>query len=558
FSKSSQSSETLTIADILGNNLRLNSLIIASLLFEDRIQKKHIRESTNKPSNKKIKKPVKKESDILEDLIKELSTEPETQYYRSKIEKKDFKEVLDRVKKDLQEIANSNSDFDTTRKKKAQEIIDNWKEWTISIKNLKKDLRINIQVEQQILASGNANQNIGTINSHCTALGKCQNDNSEGTPKGKRQDTGDRETINEPVETTDDPESDTQTINTKQNLNEKQVEEELVRRYSFRERKETNYTDVSGSDIDPYHYQAFSSLSNNPDSSIISLNRPIISETTYNLISTHIICAFNSTLHMVKESVEENLFEKIERLLNMRNKLILSKQIMQKLETIFEADFSEITLKIITEMESEKNMEKTEESQFLFFIRHALLDFVTMFKNLLPKVLNRDMSERTYIVESISPIFRSFRNAFPEIKYEWIEKDVRSVKKAGSMFAINIKSWKTDLLVIRLSDATEILHVEVSGPPFKVDKKHTIGDIKKLLMMVAIGDKLTLFSVSLVDKKKYLAIELASCVIPFSFEEIGCYIKIFNFFAIIRNEFNEQKKLLKKIHTFVPLVEDDT
>ncbi|CAG8785771.1 14135_t:CDS:2, partial [Cetraspora pellucida] len=112
-------------------------------------------------------------------------------------------------------------------------------------------------------------------------------------------------------------------------------------------------------------------------------------------------------------------------------------------------------------------------------------------------------------------------NAFPEIKYEWIEKDVRSVKEAGSMFAINIKSRKTDLLVIRLSDATEILHVEVSGPPFKADKKHTIGDIKKLLMMAAIGDKLTLFSVSLVDKKKYLAIELASCVIPFSFEEIG-------------------------------------
>ncbi|CAG8748202.1 521_t:CDS:2, partial [Dentiscutata heterogama] len=240
-------------------------------------------------------------------------------------------------------------------------------------------------VEQQILASGNANQNIGTINSHCTALGKRQNDNSEGTPKGKRQDTGDRETINEPVETTDDPESDTQTINTKQNLDEKQVEEELVRRYSFRERKETNYTDVSGSDIDPYHYQAFSSLPNNPDSSIISLNRPIILETTYNLISTHIICAFNSTLHMVKESVEENLFEKIERLLNIRNKLILLKQIMQKLETIFEADFAEITLKIITETESEKNMEKTEESQFLFFIRHALLDFVAMFKNLSPK-----------------------------------------------------------------------------------------------------------------------------------------------------------------------------
>ncbi|CAG8734980.1 31575_t:CDS:2 [Racocetra persica] len=351
------------------------------------------------------------------------------EYYRSKIGKKDFKEVLDRIKKDLQEIANSNSDFDTIRKRKAQEIIDNWKISPYSDELLVRRLAqagtvrmdsfdeepekrsANQYSEQQILASG-------AINSHCTTLGKRQNDDSEKTPKEKRQDTGDRKTINEPVEITDDPESDTQAINTEQNLDKKQVEEELA-------------------------------------------------------------------------------------------------------------------------------------------IRHALLDFIAMFKNL-PKVLNRDMSERTYIVESISPIFRSFRNAFPEVKYEWIEKDVRSVKEAGSMFAINIKSRKTDLLVIRLSDATEILHVEVSGPPFKADKKHTIGDIKKLLMMAAIGDKLTLFSVSLVDKKKYLAIELASCVIPFSFEEIGCYIKIFKFFAIIRNELNEQKKLLKKFRTFVPSVEDDT
>ncbi|CAG8442744.1 16305_t:CDS:2 [Acaulospora colombiana] len=45
--------------------------------------------------------------------------------------------------------------------------------------------------EQQILASGYANQNIGTINSRCTTLGKRQNDGPEGTPKEKRQDTTD-------------------------------------------------------------------------------------------------------------------------------------------------------------------------------------------------------------------------------------------------------------------------------------------------------------------------------------------------------------------------------
>ncbi|CAG8459177.1 1144_t:CDS:2, partial [Acaulospora colombiana] len=98
-------------------------------------------------------------------------------------------------------------------------------------------------------------------------------------------------------------------------------------------------------------------------------------------------------------------------------------------------------------------------------------------------VLVRDMSERSYIVECLSPILRAFRNAFPEVKYEWIEKDVKTLKDASDMFAINVRARKTDLLVLRLSDAMEILHVEVSGPPYKPEKKHTVGDAKKLLMM---------------------------------------------------------------------------
>src|SRR5581483_4132147 len=90
---------------------------------------------------------------------------------------------------------------------------------------------------------------------------------------------------------------------------------------------------------------------------------------------------------------------------------------------------------------------------------------------------------RSYIVECLSPIHRAFRNAFPDVKYEWIEKDVKTLKDASNMFAINVRARKTDLLVLRLSDATEILHIEVSGPPYKPEKKHTVGDAKKLLMM---------------------------------------------------------------------------
>ncbi|CAG8597816.1 4157_t:CDS:2 [Acaulospora colombiana] len=135
------------------------------------------------------------------------------------------------------------------------------------------------------------------------------------------------------------------------------------------------------------------------------------------------------------------------------------------------------------------------------------------------------MSERSYIVELLSPIFRSFRNAFPEVRYEWIEKDVKSLKEAGKMFAINVKARKTDLLIMRLSDGREILHIEVSGPPYKPEKRHTVGDAKKLLMMAV-------FKSYSIQNHWMLQINLW-------------------------NEFIEQEELLEEISYFMPLVNDD-
>src|SRR5205085_1813064 len=109
--------------------------------------------------------------------------------------------------------------------------------------------------------------------------------------------------------------------------------------------------------------------------------------------------------------------------------------------------------------------ESTEEARFNFFVRCSLMDFVTNFKYRAPRVLPRDMSERTFIIECLSPIFRSFRNAFPDIHYHWIEKEIGSIKDVNSMFNAKIRQRKADILVLRLSDGREIMNVEVSGPP---------------------------------------------------------------------------------------------
>ncbi|CAG8776459.1 3285_t:CDS:2, partial [Racocetra fulgida] len=265
---------------------------------------------------------------------------------------------------------------------------------------------------------------------------------------------------------------------------------------------------------------------------------PVITNASYNQYSMHMICAFGSTLHLVKETTDKQLYEEIEKIIKMRNKSVLSSSIVKKLEVILQSDYSTIVSKIIAETEVEDN-EITEDA----------------------------------------------RNSFPDIEYEWIEKVVRSIKGANNIFSCNMKPRKTDLLILRLSDATEILDIEVSGPPFNSTKKHTVGDAKKLLLLSvcslckilannfdcliedakqvrtyciqAIGDRLTLFATSLIDKKKYLAIELASCIIPFSFDAISCYARIFNFFAIIRNEFVKQEKIQKKIRSFIPLADNN-
>ncbi|CAG8579433.1 8920_t:CDS:2 [Paraglomus occultum] len=55
------------------------------------------------------------------------------------------------------------------------------------------------------------------------------------------------------------------------------------------------------------------------------------------------------------------------------------------------------------------------------------------------------------------------------------------------------------------------------------------------------------------DKEKFLAVELVSCLIPFSFDAIHYYTKIFNFFMRIRTEFVNQEKLRRKIYSSAPV-----
>ncbi|GBC05057.1 hypothetical protein RclHR1_00600020 [Rhizophagus clarus] len=145
-------------------------------------------------------------------------------------------------------------------------------------------------------------------------------------------------------------------------------------------------------------------------------NKPIITKATYNEYSSaHIICAFNSTIHPVKTTIGEQII----------------------FNNVSQSSYSKIESIIISEIKIDDN-QTTDEDRFIIFIRYALLDFVSKFKFMMPKVLDRDMLERSYIIEVLSPILLAFRKAFPDVKYMWVEKDVRSIKEANIMFMNNI------------------------------------------------------------------------------------------------------------------------
>ncbi|RUS26985.1 hypothetical protein BC938DRAFT_483866 [Jimgerdemannia flammicorona] len=203
----------------------------------------------------------------------------------------------------------------------------------------------------------------------------------------------------------------------------------------------------------------------------------------------------------------------------------------------------------------EGNDQTDDDERFKFFVRYVLLDFVASFKYRAPQILLRDIFEG-----------RLLSNVFLQSSVHF-ETHFRIFVTRQ-----HVQTGKADHLILQLSDGREIVNVEVSGPPFKPRGAHTVGDIKKLLMVAVcnlcrlfgnfldcdveiedvIGDRLTLFTVSIAGRKEYLVIELASCIIPFAFDDMRCYTKIFNLFAVLRNELVQQEKLRKKLHSSVP------
>ncbi|CAG8738835.1 19381_t:CDS:2, partial [Dentiscutata erythropus] len=130
----------------------------------------------------------------------------------------------------------------------------------------------------------------------------------------------------------------------------------------------------------------------------------------------------------------------------------------------------------------------------------------------------------------------NYETTFGNITFDWIESHSTSAKLTKSHTSLGIV--KFDVKGIRLFDDKEIWHMEVTGPPSTTIMNHVIGDTKKSLhsdilnlvaillehldvpvkvatnikvfSLQAIGYRITLYSLNIMDDGSFLASEFAS------------------------------------------------
>jgi hypothetical protein len=81
--------------------------------------------------------------------------------------------------------------------------------------------------------------------------------------------------------------------------------------------------------------------------------------------SPYLVCAFSATINYVKETIEKESYEEIEKLFLMKDRLVLQESFVKRLELLFETDYTKIESKIFSETIVEED-DQTEDSTILY------------------------------------------------------------------------------------------------------------------------------------------------------------------------------------------------
>ncbi|CAJ0637019.1 7277_t:CDS:2 [Entrophospora sp. SA101] len=284
----------------------------------------------------------------------------------------------------------------------------------------------------------------------------------------------------------------------------------------------------------PFEYEIPSSQSSPGSPSIIRTpnKRPFENpEVKKYCQDSTIVCAFGMKPKDLEAEIGKELVQEVLSTHKV-NPLLWTSKFEEYIDNILKKSGDEF------EKALQKNVD-TGDELFHLYCKKILIDFYHLVD--INQSMSRKISERKYITYNIASLFKFYETTF------------------GT----------------RLSDDQEVWQMEVAGPPWHPTTTHTINDTKKtfrsdILNLVsilqnnldcdidlaikikvfctqAIGTRLTLYALNILPDGRFLATELISAVVPFSWSGRSKYKAILQMMSIFHDELTKQEELMEKI-----------
>ncbi|CAG8531550.1 8009_t:CDS:2 [Paraglomus occultum] len=287
-----------------------------------------------------------------------------------------------------------------------------------------------------------------------------------------------------------------------------------------------------------------------------------------------IVCAFGKTSEELEKEIGVELAQKVLAVRDI-NPAVWTPELEKYLDSTLVKTYEDFKMALQEPFVDDNN-------RFRLYCEKVLLDFYHLTD--INRSLNRKISERKYIVYHIGPLFKYYEATFGTVEFDWVESHERATKITKSADSSGIVL--VDAKGTRTSDDKEIWHLEVAGPPWNPTTRHTVDDSKKMLRtdifnlvailldhldsdiklatkikvfcVQAISTRLTLYATNMCMDGRFLVTELATVIIPFSFNARVQYKSVLRMMGILHDEFEKQEKLLEEMNRHVLRFEGST
>ncbi|KAG9301129.1 hypothetical protein G9A89_012512 [Geosiphon pyriformis] len=281
-----------------------------------------------------------------------------------------------------------------------------------------------------------------------------------------------------------------------------------------------------------------------------------------------IVCAFGETIEELSLKIGEELAVEVSSMRDI-NPAVWTPALEKYLDAIFNETMDNFQTKVRTKLSGDG------DEPFRLYCEKVLTDFYYLID--VNPTMSRKIGERKHILYQVSALFKYYERTFLNLEFDWIESQARTAKIMKS--STNSGIVQVDIKATRSYDGLDIWHMEVAGPPYNANEKHTLDDLKKtlrtdILNLIAIlrehldcevklaakirvfstqsiNHRLTLYALSMLPDGHFLVTELATATIPFGFNARSQYKAILRMMAIFHDEMIKQEALMEKINRSV-------